>query len=69
MKPDEQPCEQDCPGRSETCHATCREYLEFYVSQREREAERQDEARLNDYVAAAYKRCRVGLSMNRKKRR
>lgn len=25
----ENPCKKDCPRRSPTCHATCKEYKEF----------------------------------------
>ena len=30
------PCSQDCPERTATCHATCPRYAEFYAYNRKR---------------------------------
>lgn len=61
------PCKKDCPRRSGTCQATCRDLAAFNAAQAEkneaRDAERKRKNMLAEYVADAIR------SMKRRKTR
>jgi len=53
VKPDDL-CPQKCPGRTPTCHSTCKPYLAFYAENRKKENE-PGRLEVSGYLADAWR--------------
>ena len=56
----ESECPQDCPGRSATCHATCKIHLEGWESRRMVEQAAMHQNRLKDYTVKEIEKAKTG---------
>lgn len=44
------PCKRDCPKRSATCHAVCKEYIEYAEAKEEERVERWKQKQIDNYA-------------------
>ena len=45
------PCKRGCPGRNETCHSQCEEYLKYAAENERRRKDRMEQHKAIDYMA------------------